>query len=232
MCICSRFFIFQAPMQLLFISLLALASLFGISPTSAPIPAAKTTTGETGKDQHPDLLRLFNMMQGSFSSKAQAQKDTAYFDIRLRMAPIWPGRKEALWLYVEQAMATKLDKPYRQRVYKLSRWPDGSLVSEVFSLANPLKWAGEWAKAKPLAALTPDSLLPRTGCEILLQPKGDTFVGSTGPKTCPSDLRGASYASSEVVISNQGMVSWDRGFDGSDKQVWGATKGGYSFVKE
>ena len=222
-------------MQLLFISFLALSGFFGTPPTTMPPAvtiALQPTVGETGKDQHPDLLRLFNMMQGSFSSKAQAEKDTSYFDIRLHMAPIWPGRKEALWLYVEQAMAAKPEKPYRQRVYKLSRRPDGTLVSEVYSLANPLRWTGEWAKAKPMAALTPDSLLPRTGCEIVLVAKGETFAGSTGPKTCPSDLRGASYASSEVVISGRGMVSWDRGFDGGDKQVWGATKGGYDFVKE
>jgi hypothetical protein len=28
------------------------------------------------------------------------------------------------------------------------------------------------------------------------------------------------------------MVSWDRGFDKEGKQVWGAQKGGYRFVKK
>jgi hypothetical protein len=28
------------------------------------------------------------------------------------------------------------------------------------------------------------------------------------------------------------MVSWDQGWNGEGKQVWGATKGGYIFVKQ
>ncbi|WP_188926788.1 CpcT/CpeT family chromophore lyase [Shewanella algicola] len=27
------------------------------------------------------------------------------------------------------------------------------------------------------------------------------------------------------------IVSWDRGFDSNDQQVWGAVKGGYEFIK-
>jgi CpeT protein len=44
-------------------------------------------------------------------------------------------------------------------------------------------------------------------------------------------LRGATYATSEVIIKNQQMISWDRGYDSSDRQVWGAEKGGYVFEK-
>jgi hypothetical protein len=29
----------------------------------------------------------------------------------------------------------------------------------------------------------------------------------------------------------QGLASWDRGFDSTDNQVWGAEKGGYIFKK-
>jgi CpeT protein len=49
---------------------------------------------------------------------------------------------------------------------------------------------------------------------------------------CPSNLRGATYATSEVVVQHDKMISWDRGFDSRDKQVWGAEKGGYIFMKE
>ena len=40
------------------------------------------------------------------------------------MAQIWPDSQGAIWLYVEQAVATSLDKPYRQRVYKLEQQGD------------------------------------------------------------------------------------------------------------
>jgi hypothetical protein len=44
-------------------------------------------------------------------------------------------------------------------------------------------------------------------------------------------LRGASYATSEVVITDEQLLSWDRGWDANGKQVWGAETGGYIFVK-
>ena len=47
-----------------------------------------------------------------------------------------------------------------------------------------------------------------------------------------SDLQGAAYAVSEAIISPQGLLTWDRGFDAAGKQVWGATKGGYDFVRQ
>jgi hypothetical protein len=34
-----------------------------------------------------------------------------------------------------------------------------------------------------------------------------------------------------VVLGADRMVSWDRGWDATGAQVWGATKGGYIFVK-
>jgi hypothetical protein len=42
-------------------------------------------------------------------------------------------------------------------------------------------------------------------------------------------MRGASYATSEVVLRDDGLDTWDRGFDDAGKQVWGATKGAYQF---
>ena len=49
---------------------------------------------------------------------------------------------------------------------------------------------------------------------------------------CASDLRGAAYATSEVTITPQFVLSWDRGFDNTGKQVWGATEGPYVFLRE
>ncbi|HRW89883.1 MAG TPA: CpcT/CpeT family chromophore lyase, partial [Flavobacteriales bacterium] len=63
------------------------------------------------------LAELASWMTGSFSSAAQAEADTNYYAIELEMARIWPERTDGVWLYVEQAVAAKKEKPYRQRVY-------------------------------------------------------------------------------------------------------------------
>jgi len=66
---------------------------------------------------------------------------------------------------------------------------------------------------------------------ILRKTADGVFEGSTVGKGCASELRGASYATSEVRITPEQLLSWDRGFDAQGKQVWGATKGGYVFKK-
>jgi hypothetical protein len=65
---------------------------------------------------------------------------------------------------------------------------------------------------------------------VFLQRKGrNRFEGKTSEGTCPSDLRNAAYATSEVKLDRKKMCSWDRGYNKEGKQVWGATKGAYIF---
>jgi hypothetical protein len=44
--------------------------------------------------------------------------------------------------------------------------------------------------------------------------------------------RGATWASSEVVITADGTLSRDRGWNDAGEQVWGAEGSGYRFVRE
>lgn len=179
------------------------------------------------------LAELASLMTGSFASEAQARRDPDFRDVRLHMVPIWEGRDDGPWLYVEQALATKADAPYRQRVYRLARRDDGGFESRVYTLPEPLRFAGAWAKPGALAGLAPADLKLRDGCTIVLRRQSDgTFTGGTQGKGCASDLSGAAYATSEVRIDGGGLVTWDRGFDAEGKQVWGATKGGYEFLRQ
>lgn len=179
-----------------------------------------------------DTERLVNMMEGSFSSQEQSVNDSDYFDIRLYMKRIWKDRKGEHWLYVEQAVAGSENKPYRQRVYKISNTYEGRFESAVFTIPDPLRFAGEWKSDEPLSFLTPDSLTLRNGCSVTLTLMNDgSYEGSTTGTDCESDLRGAKYATSEVKISPDALISWDRGFDENGNQVWGATKGGYVFKR-
>jgi hypothetical protein len=148
------------------------------------------------------------------------------------MVRIWPERSDGFWLYVEQAAATRLDRPYRQRVYRVTGPVDGVFTSHVFAIPDPLRFAGDWRTDEPLSSLTPDSLSLRKGCGVALRRGEDgAFRGGTDGKECRSSLRGASYATSEVTVLSDRIVSWDRGFDESGEQVWGARQGGYVFLR-
>lgn len=176
-----------------------------------------------------DIEELARLMTGRFSSQAQAALDPDYRDIRLSMARIWSHRADGVWLYIEQAVAGKEAEPYRQRVYHLVE-EEGRLASVVFSLPDPAAAAGAGKDPKRLAGLLPEKLVPKTGCTVFLHRAGPgRFEGATAGKECLSELRGAVYATSEVVIEESGMTSWDRGFDGEGRQVWGAEKGPYQF---
>ncbi len=198
---------------------------------SARAPHEQTATA-TASHAGQRLHELVSYMSGAFDSAEQAATDRDYFNIHLHMVPIWSERDDGKWLYVEQAMAERLDKPYRQRVYRVSAVGGDLYKSEVFELpGNPLDFAGYWQTPAAFSALSPESLVPREGCAITLKDTGKGFVGGTHEQDCASSLRGAAYATSEVSLGPQTLISWDRGFDANGVQVWGATKGGYVFRK-
>jgi hypothetical protein len=191
----------------------------------------ETPAASAGAAEAPLADQVASMLEGSFSSSAQAAADSAYFDIRLVMARIWPDRGDGPWLYVEQAVAGATDRPYRQRVYRVT--DDGSRArSDVYTLRRPERFVGAWRDPGIFASLTPDSLALRDGCAVFLRPAdAGGFIGGTEGNACRSDLRGAAYATSEIVLTPERLLSWDRGFDGSGAQVWGAEKGGYVFER-
>lgn len=179
-----------------------------------------------------DLENLFHTMAGEYSSEAQAKADTDFYHITLRMTPVLKNNKDGYWLYVEQAIASAPEKPYRQRVYHLYLQDDTTIVSKVYELKSPAQYIGGWKDESKLATIHPDSLVDRIGCGIYLHKKDEgIFSGSTPGKECLSTLRGATYATSEVTIYPGKLISWDRGWDKDDKQVWGAVKSGYIFIK-
>ena len=77
-----------------------------------------------------------------------------------------------------------------------------------------------------------DSIDVMEGCTITLHRYKSIYQGSTNGRDCPNSRSGAAYATSEVTIRSDRMMSWDRGYDDAGKQVWGATKGGYLFLKK
>lgn len=187
------------------------------------------------KAKRPSLgmLRFQNHLTGTFSSLAQSERDPEFYEIVLNMVPIWQDRGDGPWLYVEQATGSAMEQPYRQRVYHLNQTGENEFVSTVYSFENPENYAGAYSKQSPLSDMTPDDLRIRVGCAITVSwdESQSAFVGSTNGNDCQSTLRGSTYATSEVFLRSDHLVTWDRGFDDSDEQVWGAVKGGYIFER-
>ncbi len=204
-------------------------NIFLFTVLSITITSCKSNQNLVSKSES-NLKELITIMQGSYSSEKQSVKDTSYFNISLRMVPIWKNRGH--YLYVEQALFKKQDKPYRVRIYKVSQRSENEFISEIHTIKNEKEWIGKWKTPEAFDALSENDIDLKAGCGVVLnRVSKNKFTGSTGEKTCPSDLRGASYASSKVTITPTQILSWDQGFDKVGKQVWGATKAGYVFDK-
>ena len=106
--------------------------LFALGITSVLVGCSSTP------NQHQKLTeQLTDWMQGHFTSEAQSKQDKEFYNIHLNMVQIWPERTDGTWLYVEHAAIGYLDKPYRQRVYKLNREQGLIFARQVFTLTNP-----------------------------------------------------------------------------------------------
>lgn len=186
-------------------------------------------SGQNQSKNSKELQELVTVMQGHYSSEKQSIADKDYYNISLRMTPIW--KTKGNYLFVEQAIFDKQDKPYRVRIYKVSQRGD-EFISEIYTLKDEKAWIGKWATPEAYDQLTEADIELKQGCEVTLKRIGkNKFEGATGDKTCPSELRGASWANSKVTVTETQILSWDQGFDKDGKQVWGATKGGYEFIK-
>jgi len=177
------------------------------------------------------LEELAAWMTGSFSSQEQSQADQDFFDIRLEMFRIWDEDSDGVWFYVEQAAATHLQQPYRQRVYHLVALEDQRFSSEIFSLPEPEAFINAFQDKERFKSLKKEDLTIREGCKVILKKEGSSYVGGTNEKDCTSKLRGATYATTDIVVTETSLTSWDRGYNDQDKQVWGAEKAGYIFKK-
>ena len=174
--------------------------------------------------------RLYRWLTGRYDSSKQSQTDRSYYAINLTMCPVDAAEYGPRTLYVEQAMTGRA--PYRQRLYVVEAAADdrSQAVSRVFELNQPDRMVG-FCKRQTTTLPTGVVAEEKQGCRVTLTWNADsaTFTGGTTGQACASSLNGASYAASEVTLGADRLVSWDRGFDETGEQVWGATKGGYVF---
>lgn len=193
------------------------------------ITSCKNETKQELKED-TELKELFGLMQGSFNSDIQSQVDSSYYNISLHMYPIWEDKGN--FLYVEQALTSMQNKPYRQRIYEVKRATDSTFSSAVYNLNVDSLWIGMWKTPKAFDSISINDIALKEGCEVILKRIAPNhFMGKTGDDTCVSTMRGASFARSEVEILEDKIMSWDRGFDADGNYVWGAEKGAYIFNK-
>lgn len=222
------------------------AALVGLAASLAIVGCAsekRTQSAPQYASATSPLERAAQLMTGRFDSSRQAARtaelpdEQRYLDIAVRMHRIhaWNDSADSIYLYVEQAVSSMPDRPYRQRVYKLMNEGAGRVSSRVLWLpeGSEPRFVGAGRDQSPFAELAPTDLDDR-GCVVDLEyVAGDAgeweFVGHTRGDGCPSDFRGAVRTTSEMRFAPDRFEAWDRGWNAADEQVWGPTAGPYVF---
>lgn len=200
---------------------------------AALLLSAAFLPAEAASASAPTLERFARRFTGAFSNIEQAAGTKHYQRVVLHVARIWPERNDGPWFYAEQALAEAVDQPYRQRLYRLTLEDDGVLALLAFDLPDPIAATGAWRQPQPLAELGRSvPTLAQRECTVYFAEMPDgSFVGATRGTGCPSDLRGATYATSELTVAGDHLDIWERGFAPSGRQVWGPTAGGHRFKR-
>lgn len=202
-----------------------------LAPTRPPVPA------------DTEMVRLVAWMSGTFDTFEQVSADeaakAAYVHARAVMH-IVPVRVAGLStpdtavLYVEQANADAPDKPYRQRVYVVLR-RDGALVNRIYRLTEPAAFVGAHGRPELLAKLDVDALVLEEGCDLVWTRIDDhLYSGIAGLNgSCRTSWRGATRATSQVLLAPGSITSLDQGFDDAGVHRWGPKPGtlGHVFRK-
>jgi len=194
------------------------------SATTAVTPAVPAIGGAAD--------RSFHLLEGRFDSADQARSTPGYPPIQLVACPADVPSLGPRALYVEQARMDATDAPERQRVYVFEQGDpaESTAVARVFELAEPRSSVGACGRSVP-PRFSRDELVERVGCTVSLRADGPVYRGATSGRSCPTTLKGATYVTSDVVLDTVGLRSWERGYDPSGAQKWGAESGPYVFVR-
>ncbi|AFY69884.1 protein of unknown function DUF1001 [Thalassoporum mexicanum PCC 7367] len=173
------------------------------------------------------------------SAAAIANRDVA--DVRMTTCVVEvidrEPKESVIFLYQEQAISTKLEQPYRQRFLRIAPSKDGKQVeSRSFRPAVSDRWIG-LCNREPEARQVSQAELGEALCSVFLSLDAERdqygnyyrYIGSTPPEGCPTNFRGAVKITNKILLTDGEMETWDRGFDASGKQVWGADDSSYKF---
>ncbi|MBX2865636.1 MAG: chromophore lyase CpcT/CpeT [Leptolyngbyaceae cyanobacterium MAG.088] len=178
--------------------------------------------------EHVDAVAAH--LSRTMDTTEQAQRNPRFVGVQMTTCPIQitaSDDPDSIYLYQEQALTERIESPYRQRFLQITLSADTTRVeSRTFKPSTPDAWTGLCQQTNPAVnANELGDLVCVVG--LRLSPLG--YVGSTPDDGCPVNLRGAVRLTNTIVLHQDGMDTWDRGFDSNGLQVWGAEAEPYQY---
>ncbi|MBP7273802.1 MAG: chromophore lyase CpcT/CpeT [Saprospiraceae bacterium] len=181
---------------------------------------------------NPELIELYNLLQGNFTNGEQAKYDTSFALVSLRTHPIWQNKTYEFWLFTEQALIKKPNKKLSRNVYQIVQIEPKRYACYVYNLKQDENIVAQPHSPTPQENIKPTDLIKSQGCTMYFFKDTDgSFRGGTEENTCTSKITGVSYISSQFTITSEKIVLREQGFNENNIQVWGTKRGGYIFKK-
>lgn len=182
------------------------------------------------------LHAIADRLTGSFSTTAQAEAEPGkYSDIQMRSVQILPeettraGHLKAggIWLYVEQALTARPERPYRQRLYCVCGPAKGQYQIVVYRLKDPAPYVGAWRSPERFGP--GDTANAEYCCALWLQHGPDRVWRAKAPAAGrQSEWEGPPDAIFPLEILEDEIRSWDGRTGGQP----GAVAGPYRYLRQ
>lgn len=185
---------------------------------------AQSQTTTSNNSITPEAVAAY--LEGVMTTNTQANNNPDFVGVQMTTCriTITEATPDAVYLYQEQALSTDLSEPYRQRFLQIVSGDDNRVDTRSYKPEAPEQWTGFCERAEEdTLPLVNAIALGTPVCTVSLRPAAiGGFVGSTPAGGCRANVRGASSITNVVVLHEDGMDTWDRGFDANGNQVWGA----------
>jgi len=190
----------------------------------------------------PELITLASYMAGQFDNQQQALADPVwYVHLHLWQRPIPLFGEDSLTLFAEQAPITNLDRPYRQRIIRLSPsdQPATGLKVQYYQIKDPDAVRGAGSHPELLKQITCEEITVLPDCRLNVQMHQigyNHYEFTTTPasdRPCRFSYQGNTYqVSLGFDVTANEFRSYDKGIDpNTGKATWGALLGPFQFSK-
>ncbi|PIG91303.1 chromophore lyase CpcT/CpeT [Gloeocapsopsis sp. IPPAS B-1203] len=199
---------------------------------ASPINAAPANRQPSPAQQVQEVV---SHLDGAMDTSAQARANPNAPDVRITNCKVIVknaaaiARPHAVFMYQEQALSQRLSQPYRQRFLRIAPSVDNnSIESAVFRPPTLQAWIGLCNKPEAQRIINVKDI-GTSNCSVFLRRQQQNYIGETSASGCPSNYKGAVRITNRITLHQAGMDTWDRGFDATGNQVWGAESEAYQF---
>lgn len=183
-----------------------------------------------------DVLKLHTWVQGSFSTKRQAERDTNVVANRLHITQFIDIGGDSAWFFVEERLYSDTSMWKFRCIWHIQRVEEGMIELLEYDLPNgdqydltDLRGIGIGGKNFMIDVV---GLRRRRGCEIYLQFDGSVFAGSTHGTACLAQESGGSYRSVDVKFMSDGMLLRERSYNSHSEQVGSDRRAYEIYIRE